>query len=269
MRLNTPGTFNRLGKKITPFFGRATANPTLTNFIEMVCAYLNCVVGKGSGSGWDRSEELAASRVIHRPNPTVLDLGANHGVWTLEMQRLLGTGGRWILIDAASECCQSMRSIKGVEVIEAAIGERPGKAVFYTPGNASVLGSLYNRQDTCIEGQSMQAREVAVTTVDQILNERGITEVDLLKMDLEGHELFALRGASEALKHGRIRAITFEFGSSNVNSRTYFRDFWDLLTGFQYRIERIRPGGGTARISEYYEDLEYFRGVTNYIAVLA
>jgi hypothetical protein len=87
-------------------------------------------------------------------------------------------------------------------------------------------------------------------------------------MDLEGHELFVLRGAAQALKRGYIRALTFEFGSSNVNSRTYFHDFWDLLSAYGFEIKRIYPGGTVMKVSEYYEDLEYFRGVTNYLAVL-
>ena len=58
----------------------------------------------------------------------------------------------------------------------------------------------------------------------------------------------------------------FEFGSANVNSRTFFRDFWDLLTGYGYRVERIIPGGGTPPSAATPRDLEYFRGATNYVA---
>jgi hypothetical protein len=51
-----------------------------------------------------------------------------------------------------------------------------------------------------------------------------------MKMDIEGHELFALRGAKRALARGVIRPLSFEFGTGNINSRTFFRDYWDLLT---------------------------------------
>jgi hypothetical protein len=85
-------------------------------------------------------------------------------------------------------------------------------------------------------------------------------------MDIEGHELFALRGAKNALKAGCIRALSFEFGSGNINSRTFFRDFWDLLTMYEYKIVRVLPGGKLYSVRAYNEDLEYFRGVSNYIA---
>ena len=90
---------------------------------------------------------------------------------------------------------------------------------------------------------------------------------DFLKMDLEGHELFALRGAGDYLAPGKIAALAFEFGSANVNSRTFFRDFWELLTPLGYTLYRMVPGGRTLKISHYDETLEFFRGATNYLAV--
>ena len=76
------------------------------------------------------------------------------------------------------------------------------------------------------------------------------------------------KGAARTLERGGISALTFEFGSGNVNSRTFFRDFWELLSGHGYRIERIIPGGRTVPVDNYGEELEYFRGATNYIATL-
>jgi hypothetical protein len=87
-------------------------------------------------------------------------------------------------------------------------------------------------------------------------------------MDLEGHELFALRGTLTALSQRRIRALSFEFCLGNVNSRTFFRDFWELLTPLGFELRRICARGMTIPILEYYEDLEFFRGATNYIAIL-
>jgi hypothetical protein len=106
-----------------------------------------------------------------------------------------------------------------------------------------------------------------VVSIDSFMGAHAIQSVDFMKMDIEGHELFALRGAARALARGAIRAMSFEFGSGNINSRTFFRDYWDLLTRHGYEIYRVLPRGRTLRIFRYDEDLEYFRGVSNYVAV--
>lgn len=270
MRLNTPGRLSRFAKRITPYLSRFAASPAATNFIELVSSYLHCIIGKGGGSHWHLGEELAAARFIRRENPVIMDIGANQGWWTIGLREVLGGRGRWILVDPAAECCAALRKIDGVEVIEAAVGESAGKVKFYTPGDASGFASLHKRHDSHVRMGNLvlEEREVTMTTIDAILDERGIELVDLAKMDLEGHELFALRGAMKSLKTHRIRAVTFEIGTTNVDSRTFFRDFFDLLTGAGYRIYRIYPGGKTVPVLEYYEDLEYFRGATNYIAAV-
>lgn len=118
------------------------------------------------------------------------------------------------------------------------------------------------------KGIKFSVRTVPVIMIDNLIADKCLDHVDFMKMDIEGHELFALRGAIQALSAGRIKALSFEFGSGNVNSRTFFRDFWDLLIPLGFELRRICPGGGTVPVKTYYENLEVFRGVTNYIAVL-
>ena len=110
---------------------------------------------------------------------------------------------------------------------------------------------------------------VTATTIDSVVEKHSIETVDYLKMDIEGHELAALRGASRSLERGVVRNLTFEFGSANINSRSFFRDFFDMLSSFGFRIFRIGAGGTLFPIPRYSEELEYFRGATNYLARLA
>lgn len=70
------------------------------------------------------------------------------------------------------------------------------------------------------------------------------------------------------LATGKIRALSFEFGSRNINSRTFFRDYWELLTAANFAIYRIAPCGKDILVEDYYEDAEYFRGVSNFVAEL-
>jgi hypothetical protein len=131
-----------------------------------------------------------------------------------------------------------------------------------------VAASLFERRDTYFSEIQQRTTVVPVRKLDDIIQENDLPTIDFMKVDVEGAELLALQGAQDSLKQGKIKAISFEFGSGNINSRTFFRDFWDLFRQYGFRIARILPGGKTLTIKNYEEDLEYFRGVTNYVATI-
>ena len=68
------------------------------------------------------------------------------------------------------------------------------------------------------------------------------------------------------IAEGRIKAIQFEFGGANINSRSFMRDFFDLLTP-QYTVHRVLQHG-LYPILRYGETLEIFKRATNYLAIL-
>jgi FkbM family methyltransferase len=273
IRLGDQGVLNTMAKKVTPALARAVNGMGATQGVELLASYLNLLIGKGCGTGWDKGEQIAAANVLRElraaAEPTVIDCGGNRGEWTREVRARLGTDrGRWVIIEPADECVRLCRQLPNVEVVAAAAGESPATLKLYTDAAASGLASLHERGDSFARGAHFTTREVPVITIDSIIDDKGLGRIDFMKMDIEGHELFALPGARKALEAGKIRALSFEFGAGNINSRTYFRDFWNLLTPLGYDIRRICPGGSTVAIRDYYEDLEAFRGVSNYIGVL-
>jgi len=84
-----------------------------------------------------------------------------------------------------------------------------------------------------------------------------------VKLDIEGHELAALKGFGRALNV--TRALQFEFGGCNIDTRTYFQDFWYFFRDQHFDLYRITPFGAE-RIRRYKERDEFFK-TTNYIAV--
>jgi hypothetical protein len=58
--------------------------------------------------------------------------------------------------------------------------------------------------------------------------------------------------------------VQFEFGEGHIDARTYLRDFFDVLEGFD--LYRIIPGG-IVPLGQYRPELEVFASV-NYLAVL-
>ena len=274
-RTVTPQKYVRMAafaKRVMPVVSRVLVRGPIVHVVraaEMGCALLQ---GKGAGSGWDIDAEIAAALGFVRTEcPVLMDIGANQGDWTRSMSVAFPRARALILVEPQEVCLEKLRvEFPSATIISCAVsdGSSSGRP-FYTAGPGWAAASIYARRDSYFAEENQRAISVPLTTIDAILADHSIEgEVDFMKMDIEGAELEALRGAARALHGRRIRTLSFEFGSGNINSRTFFRDFWDLLTPLGYRIYRIKPGGGLLHIAGYYEDLEYFRGVSNYIASL-
>jgi FkbM family methyltransferase len=269
MQLHKPTLANRLGKAAAKPLSRFVCSSLLYKPARLAEAYLNFLIGKGSGTGWNLEGEVtAAARRVQRPNPVLFDVGANVGSWTEGMLQRL-PDARVFMFDPSPGCQAVIRekNFPRSTLIPCALGEQAGQASFCFSSATDGSASLYVRRDTPFLELKYQSVPVAVRTLDEVIDSLMLDFVDFMKMDIEGHELFALRGAKRALAAGKIGALSFEFGCGNINSRTFFRDFWELVTGAGFTLWRITPCGKELEVAEYYEDQEYFRGATNYIAV--
>ena len=87
-----------------------------------------------------------------------------------------------------------------------------------------------------------------------------------MKIDVEGHELDVLNGGKEFFEKKAIDMVTFEFGGCNIDTRTYFQDFWYFFKTYDYKIYRILPNGTFFYIDTYNEEREQFL-TSNYLVL--
>jgi hypothetical protein len=62
-----------------------------------------------------------------------------------------------------------------------------------------------------------------------------------------------------------IRALQFEFGGCNIDTRTFFQDFWYFFKSYNFDIYRVGPFGVKEIVA--YSELDEFFSTTNFIAV--
>jgi hypothetical protein len=84
------------------------------------------------------------------------------------------------------------------------------------------------------QGADVASETITVTTIDQLVQERGIERVEPLKIDTEGSELDVLRGARQLIQAGRVDWVQFEFNTMNSAARVYFEDFQAALPGHRF-----------------------------------
>ena len=77
------------------------------------------------------------------------------------------------------------------------------------------------------------SEQVNVTTLDAWTDKNKMNP-DFIKMDVEGHEYEVLSGGMKVLES--VKVIQFEFGGCNIDTRTYFQDFWYFFKEKRFEI---------------------------------
>lgn len=231
---------------------------------ERVAAYWQ---GKGWGAGSVAKEFLSAVSLIDANNVDLcVDIGGNKGVYTAEIVRRY-PDAKVVVFEPASLNIEILNKKFGVNanitIENLGVSESSGDATLFSNEDGSGLASLTKRRLDHF-GIDFDYNE-AIKTVrfeDYWLHNLNKKHINVCKIDIEGHELDALRGFGEALRH--IDVIQFEFGGCNIDTRTYFQDFWYFFQEAGFEIYRITPFG-TVKIERYHELNECFQ-TTNYLA---
>ena len=80
-------------------------------------------------------------------------------------------------------------------------------------------------------------QKVRILTLDQYLDSANVNIVNVMKVDVEGFELFVLKGAAEALSAKRIHKIFFEVDDHQSRYDVSRSDYTELLSSFGYKKE--------------------------------
>ena len=147
------------------------------------------------------------------------------------------------------------------------LGKVAGEYELFSDTAGSGLASLSPRRLDHFGIKFHRKEKVQVQTLDDYCAQHNIANIDLLKLDVEGHELEVLTGGTKMFAERRIGIVTFEFGGCNIDSRTFFQDFYYFFHAHgMASIFRILPSGPLERIQSYSEDHEQFR-TTNFIVL--
>jgi FkbM family methyltransferase len=220
---------------------------------------------RGSGEEWVLNYLKRKNEQV-RPF-VVFDIGAYTGEYTEKVLAVFGDQTQVSCFEPNETTFTILKSSHGakqnVRLYNFGLGDREESRVLYANGETSSMASLYHRRSDRLNIPGDRISQIPLTTLDLFCKGENIDRIDFLKMDVEGHELKILNGAENMIRSGSIRFIQFEFGDCNVYSRTFLRDFLDLLRP-HYRVFRILHRG-LSPIGEYDEALEVLK-VTNYLA---
>jgi FkbM family methyltransferase len=270
---------NRMLKKILktvlcPILGRKTLQPVLEKVHWFILAAMNFSIGEVSESGEAFVVRYVKTRLQNNPDsPVIFDVGANLGNWSLQCLEHFRQHVRLYIFEPSRYTFDRL-----TENLSATHGTLLGKMVFpfnmglsdatqaamlYYDKKLSGMASVYKRKLNHFAKSLNYEEKIEVMTLDDFCQRQDIGRIHFLKMDTEGHELNILKGAEKMIAASAIDFIQFEFGGCNIDSRTYFQDFFYYLTP-KYRVYRVCKDG-LRQISSYKEQYEVFV-TANYLA---
>ena len=176
----------------------------------------------------------------------VVDVGAHYGSYTIALSRIVGDAGQVVAIEPSAKALAALRRntetnrLSNVLVVEAGLGEEPTAAVLNLHDDPS-RASLNRFADGAGTGQE-QIRLVRLD--DTLPAERRVA---FIKIDVEGYELPALRGAAETLERDRPTVLFELLPSAATRGGLPAYGAWDFLADLGYRFERVDPRTGQLR----------------------
>jgi FkbM family methyltransferase len=143
-----------------------------------------------------------------RPGGTFVDVGANIGYYTALAGSIVGVTGRVVSFEPDPQCfrvlTKNFGTVKYIECINLAISDSVDSLKLYIPPD-----SEHNRDSSCVEYcEDMTAFECKTTMLDIALDK--CDHIQLLKMDIEGHEPRAVLGGQHVFESGRVERVLCE-----------------------------------------------------------
>jgi FkbM family methyltransferase len=177
----------------------------------------------------------------------IIDAGANVGQWT-EMALRVFPGSAVHMIEPQPACRPSLERLAAARdavTLHPVALSRPGQTRLAFTGGVAEGGTGVH---VMIAGESDLELECPATTLDELFAAR-VSRADrpLLKLDLEGHEVEALRGAGALLDAVEAIVIEAQLYDINNNGLPVFRDVFQLLADRGFELYDLASTGWRRR----------------------
>jgi FkbM family methyltransferase len=156
-------------------------------------------------SFWILREQFIKYKNFHtfKKGDIAIDAGANVGIFTVKAAKTVGERGKVIAIEPAKDILKFLKEnieinhLKNVMIIPKGLWDKKAKKRLYlsdTPGSHSLIYKEHFNNFS----------EIEVDNLDNLLKSLKLKKVNFIKMDIEGAEIKALKGAKETLKNNNL-----------------------------------------------------------------
>ena len=189
---------------------------------------------------------VATLRELVKAGDVVLDIGANIGAHTLGLAKNVGAAGKVYAFEPADFAFQKLlRNLalnpeleKRTKALQVMLGSGAEKAPtgVYASWPLEKVDSVHPKH----RGRFVSTEGAVVDTLDGFVAREKVSRINLIKMDVDGHELPVLQGGRSVLREQRPVIVMEMSPYVHAEEQNSFAAVIELLKEFRYKIEDAR-----------------------------
>jgi len=188
----------------------------------------------------DRAERELLRRILFQ-GAVVADVGANIGIYSQFFSTCVGPTGLVHSFEPSRDNFKRLfaatRDVSNVRLTQAAVGERSGECTLYVSDKLNVDHRAYKA-----DGDSRRAVPTQMVALDDYF--KPGQRVDVIKMDIQGYEFHALRGAQRMLQENPDINLLLEFWPAGLaQAGVRWEELVELLQQLDMNLALVRSHG--------------------------
>ncbi len=187
----------------------------------------------------------------------IFDIGANRGDTAIKYSILFPLASIYAFepfLETFQKLNDNVNEMPKISTYQIAISDKKGETVFFSNKNEdtnSLLSSSKIGLSSDEQVKTIGQTNVNTETIDAFCSDHKIEGIDILKMDIQGAELLALKGATGLLSEKKIKAIYTEtYFRRQYNNQPLFHEISAFLALYGYYLQDIySPIYGNGKIA--------------------
>jgi len=257
--------FEKIIKLVVLLFSGFRKNQKL---ISNLIIWLNIQQGRNGPISNEIEVSFVTKFLAGSDSKLILDVGAHKGEYTDQLLKKFPNSNIYLFEPTKNLFEYLVNKYEGkqnIHVENYSLSDSCGTKTIYFNSENDSQATLTKREEPH-RNKYFNKEEVIKSTKLSTFWKKELNnqKIDLLKLDIEGEEFVVLFDIKDNLQN--INLIQFEIGEANIATKTFFKNFWELLTDSKFEIYRYTHFGKLLRIDSYSEYEEFFR-YSNYLAV--
>ncbi|MDP1625099.1 MAG: FkbM family methyltransferase [bacterium] len=249
-----------------------TPNPQKEYLIRKLTGLLHRLENTGRGNFVINGEADFVNNIgklYAKKSLVVFDIGANRGEYTDMIIAATKDSLRSLHLFEPQGTCLKLLSEKFgngqvARLNNFGLSDKETSATLYKDVDASGLASVHKRNIDHFNIHMDMTEQISLRKASDYIKEQNVQHINLIKIDVEGHEIQALSGFGGFLNSENVDFVQFEYGGANLDSHTSLMDLFNFFESRGFKVCKMMPK--CLEIRSYDPRLENFF-YQNYVAV--